>query len=66
MIVGSNAATCTIVATVLRRTAAEVLEAERGFRMLTGYRARSALVAALRAHHTNRARSGVDQTEKAA
>ena len=51
---------------VLRWTAAEVLEAERGFRMLTGYRAMPALVAALRAHHTNRARSGVDQTEKAA
>jgi len=65
MIVGPNAATCTSGTMVLRRTEAEVLEAERGFRMLTGYRARSALVAALRAHHTNRARSGVE-TEKAA
>jgi hypothetical protein len=46
----------------LRWTAAGVLEAERGFRKLTGYRAMPALVAALRAHDTNRARSGVDQT----
>jgi putative transposase len=51
---------------VLRWTAAGVLEAERGFRKVTGYRAMPALVAALRAHDTNRARSGVDQTEKAA
>jgi transposase-like protein len=51
---------------VLRWTAAGVLEAERGFRKLTGYRAMPALVAALRAHDTNRARSGVDETEKAA
>ena len=41
---------------VLRWTAAGVLEAERGFRKLTGYRAMPALVAALRAHDTNSAR----------
>src|SRR5208283_4135542 len=35
---------------VLRWTAAGVLEAERGFRKVTGYRAIPALVAALRAH----------------
>jgi putative transposase len=51
---------------VLRWTAAGVLEAERGFRKLTGYRAMPALVAALRAHDTNHARAGVDETEKAA
>jgi putative transposase len=51
---------------VLRWTAAGVLEAERGFRKLTGYRAMPALVAALRAHDTNNARAGVDETEKAA
>src|SRR5579864_2560436 len=51
---------------VLRWTAAGVLEAERGFRKLTGYRAMPALVAALRAHDTNSARPGVDETEKAA
>lgn len=52
---------------VLRWTAAGVLEAERGFRKLTGYRAMPTLVAALRAHHNqfNRNR-GVDVTEKAA
>jgi len=37
-------------AMVLRWTAAGVLEAERGFRKLPGYRALPALVAALRAH----------------
>ena len=51
---------------VLRWTAAGVLEAERGFRKLTGYRAMPALVAALRAHDTSCARPGVDVTEKAA
>jgi transposase-like protein len=51
---------------VLRWTAAGVLEAERAFRKVTGYRAMPALVAALRAHDSNRARSGVDQTDKAA
>jgi putative transposase len=51
---------------VLRWTAAGVLEAERGFRKLAGYRAMPALVAALRAHDTNSARSGVDETQKAA
>jgi putative transposase len=51
---------------VLRWTAAGVVEAERGFRKLAGYRAMPALVAALRAHHTNSARPGVDETEKAA
>src|ERR1700690_1550872 len=51
---------------VLRWTAAGVLEAERGFRKLTGYRALPALVAALRAHDPNGARPGVDETEKAA
>ena len=35
---------------VLRWTAAAVIEAERGFRKLAGYRAMPALVAALRAH----------------
>ena len=51
---------------VLRWTAAGVLEAERGFRKLTGYRAMPALVAALRAHDPNCAPPGVDETEKAA
>jgi transposase-like protein len=51
---------------VLRWTAAGVLEAERGFRKLTGYRAMPALVAALRTHDPNCARPGVDETEKAA
>ena len=51
---------------VLRWTADGVLEAERGFRKVTGYRAMPALVAALRAHDTNSARSGVDETDKAA
>jgi len=51
---------------VLRWTAAGVLEAERGFRKLAGYRAMPALVASLRAHDTNSPRSGVDETEKAA
>src|SRR6267378_1211227 len=51
---------------VLRWTAAGVLEAERGFRKLTGYRAMPALVAALRAHDAGGNRPGVDETEKAA
>ena len=51
---------------VLRWTAAGVLEAERGFRKVTGYRAMPALIAALRARDTNSARPGVDETEKAA
>jgi putative transposase len=36
---------------VLRWTAAGVIEAERGFRKLAGYRALPTLIAALRAHH---------------
>ena len=53
---------------VLRWTAAGVLEAERGFRKVTGYRALPTLVAALRNHDNqfNRTRPGVDATEKAA
>ena len=51
---------------VLRWTATGVLEAERGFRKLTGYRAMPALVAALRDHDPNGARPRVDETEKAA
>ena len=50
---------------VLRWTAAGVLEAERGFRKLVGYRAMPILVAALRAHHAPPNRR-VDATEKAA
>ena len=42
---------------VLRWTAAGVLEAERGFRKLAGYRALPALVAALRAHDAQLDRS---------
>ncbi len=38
---------------VLRRTAAGVLEAQRGFRKIAGYRALPTLVAALRAHDAN-------------
>jgi transposase-like protein len=53
---------------VLRWTAAGVLEAERGFRKLAGYRAIPILVAALRAHDVqfNRTERRVDDTEKAA
>ena len=49
-------------------TAAGVLEAERGFRKLVGYRAMPILVAALRAHDVqfNRTERRVDDTEKAA
>ncbi|MGH7934051.1 MAG: transposase [Candidatus Binataceae bacterium] len=50
---------------VLRWTAAGVLEAERGFRKLAGYRGLPTLVAALRTHDT-RTRPGVGATEKAA
>ena len=53
---------------VLRWTAAGVLEAERGFRKLVGYRAMPILLAALRAHDAqfNRVERRVDDTEKAA
>ena len=50
---------------VLRWTAAGVLEAERGFRKVVGYRAMPILVAALRAHDAQFNRR-VDDTEKAA
>jgi putative transposase len=50
---------------VLRWTAAGVLEAERGFRKVAGYRAMPILVAALRAHDAPFNRR-VDDTEKAA
>ena len=43
---------------VLRWTAAGVLEAERGFRKVTGYRAMPALVAALRAHDSKKSPTG--------
>ena len=53
---------------VLRWTAARVLEAERGFRKVVGYRALPILVAALRAHdaRSTRVERRVDDTEKAA
>src|SRR5712692_4535986 len=53
---------------VLRWAAADVLEAERGFRKLAGYRALPSLVAALRTRDTQftRTRQGVDASEKAA
>ena len=53
---------------VLRWTAAGVLEAERGFRKLAGYRAMPILVAALRTHNPdlNSAKRGVDKTWNAA
>ena len=52
---------------VLRWSAAGVLEAERSFRRIVGYRAMPKLVAALRAHDAkiNRAAT-VDDAEKAA
>lgn len=50
---------------VLRWTAAGVLEAERGFRKLTGYRAMPILVAALRAHDVQ-LEPKLDVAEKAA
>jgi putative transposase len=52
---------------VLRWTAAGVLEAERGFRNLVGYRAMPTLVAALRAHDAQEEpKSELDVAEKAA
>src|SRR5712691_921245 len=53
---------------VLRWSAAGVLEAERGFRKIAGYRALPSLVAALRTRDTQftRTRQGVDASEKAA
>ena len=52
---------------VLRWTAAGVLEAERGFRKLVGYRAMPILLAALRAHDAQFERSTeIDVKEKAA
>jgi putative transposase len=52
---------------VLRWTAAGVLEAERGFRKLVGYRAMPILLAALRAHDAQFERSSeIDVKEKAA
>jgi putative transposase len=53
---------------VLRWTAAGVLEAERGFRKLAGYRAMPTLVAALRAHDAqlDRAEGKLDTTKDAA
>lgn len=54
-------------AMVLRWSAAGVLEAERGFRKISGYRAMPILVAALRAHDAKTVRaSAVDDAEKAA
>jgi putative transposase len=52
---------------VLRWSAAGVLEAERGFRKIAGYRAMPILAAALRTHDAKTIRaSAVDHTEKAA
>ena len=53
---------------VLRWTAAGVLEAERGFRKLAGYRATPTLVAALRAHDAqlDRAERKLDTAQNAA
>jgi putative transposase len=52
---------------VLRWTAAGVLEAERGFRKLVGYRAMPILVAALRTHDAQlEPKSELDVAEKAA
>ena len=52
---------------VLRWTAAGVLEAERGFRKVAGYRAIPTLIAALRAHDTGIDRElRIDGAEKAA
>jgi len=53
---------------VLRWTAAGVLEAERGFRKLAGYRATPTLVAALRAHDAqlDRAEGKLDTAQNAA
>ena len=53
---------------VLRWTASGVLEAERGFRKLTAYRALPALIAALRAHDVqlDRAEGKLDTAQHAA
>jgi putative transposase len=53
---------------VLRWVAAGVLDAQRGFRKIAGYRAIPILVAALRAHDVqfNRTERRLDDTEKAA
>ena len=52
---------------VLRWSAAGVLEAERSFRKIVGYRATPILVAALRAHDAKINRAGtIDSAEKAA
>jgi putative transposase len=53
---------------VLRWTAAGVIEAERGFRKLAGYRALPTLVAALRAHDAqlDRSQAKLDTTQDAA
>lgn len=52
---------------VLRWSAAGVLEAERSFRKIAGYRAMPILAAALRAHHAKIGRaSAVDDADKAA
>ena len=53
---------------VLRWTTAGVLEAERGFRKLAGYRAIPTLVAALRAHDAqiDRAEGKLDTAQDAA
>ena len=52
---------------VLRWSAAGVLEAERSFRKIVGYRTMPILVAALRAHDAKIDRaSTVDDAEKAA
>jgi len=53
---------------VLRWTAAGVIEAERGFRKLAGYRALPALVAALRAHDAqlDRSQAKLDTAQDAA
>ena len=53
---------------VLRWTAAGVLEAERGFRKIAGYRSVPLLVAALRARDAqlNQTKRTVDETDKAA
>jgi hypothetical protein len=52
---------------VLRWSAAGLLEAERGFRKIAGYRAMPILLAALRAHDAKLDRApNLDHVEKAA
>lgn len=53
---------------VLRWTAASVLEAERGFRKLAGYRALPTLVAAMRVHDVriDRSERKLDTTQMSA